>query len=55
MKLAVDCRMYGKSGIGSFLAGVLPFLCADEAFECVLLLAGPESLPALAAAARAYG
>ncbi len=55
MKLAVDCRMYGKSGIGSFLAGVLPFLCADEAFERVLLLAGPESLPLLAAAARAYG
>ena len=58
MKLAVDCRMYGKSGIGSFLAGVLPYLCADEGFERILLLAGAADeagTTALAAAVTAYG
>ena len=40
MRLAIDCRMYGKSGIGRFLAGVLPFLCAEGVFDSVLLLAG---------------
>ncbi len=55
MRLAVDCRMYGKSGIGSFLAGVLPFLCADTGFEGVLLLASDEGEESLRAAAQEFG
>ncbi|MBP5156945.1 MAG: glycosyltransferase, partial [Treponema sp.] len=47
MRLAVDCRMYGKSGIGSFLAGVLPFLCADGDMDSILLLAGEAPVPGL--------
>ena len=30
MTLAVDCRMCGKSGIGAFIDGILPYLIATE-------------------------
>ena len=30
MKIAVDCRMSGKSGIGTFLDGILPYLLATD-------------------------
>ncbi len=30
MKIAVDCRMSGKSGIGTFLDGILPYLLKSE-------------------------
>ena len=54
MRLAVDCRMYGKSGIGSFLAGVLPYLCADPGFDGLLLLAGEDNGDAVRAAVRDF-
>ncbi|MBQ9537681.1 MAG: glycosyltransferase family 4 protein [Treponema sp.] len=54
MTLAVDCRMYGKSGIGSFLAGVLPYLCSDADFERILLLAAEESLEKLESAVQPF-
>ena len=55
MKLAVDCRMSGKSGIGAFIDGILPFFIASGTS---LLLLVPESglygeeLRAAAAAAQ---
>lgn len=52
MRLAVDCRMYGKSGIGSFLAGILPFLCADEGGAGLLLLAGTDNEGEIRSAVR---
>ncbi len=30
MKIAVDCRMTGKSGIGAFLDGILPYFVQSE-------------------------
>ena len=42
MKIAVDCRMSGKSGIGTFLDGILPFFC--ESPHDFLFL-GLSSLP----------
>ncbi len=54
MRLAVDCRMYGKSGIGSFLAGVLPYLCADPGFDGLLLLAGEDNGDGVRAAVRDF-
>ena len=33
MKIAVDCRMSGQSGIGAFIDGILPyFLSSDNDF-----------------------
>ncbi|MCR5290550.1 MAG: glycosyltransferase family 4 protein [Treponema sp.] len=37
MKLAIDCRMCGKSGIGAFIDGILPYLIESDT---VLLLIG---------------
>lgn len=54
MRLAVDCRMYGKSGIGSFLAGILPFLCSDEGFDGLVLLAGADNEGEVRSAVRDY-
>ena len=34
MKLAIDCRMLGSGGIGSYLAALLPFFVKE--FECTL-------------------
>ena len=34
MKVAVDCRMLGSGGIGSYLAALLPFFVKE--YECVL-------------------
>lgn len=34
MKLALDCRMLGSGGIGSYLAALLPFFVKD--YECTL-------------------
>lgn len=42
MKIAIDCRMSGKSGIGTFLDGILPYF-SDGANT--LLLLGISSLP----------
>ncbi len=42
MKIAIDSRMSGKSGIGTFLDGILPFLCQSP-HDCLLL--GLSSLP----------
>ncbi len=47
--------MYGKSGIGSFLSGVLPFLCSDSSFERLLLLVGTDDEGFFEAFARGYG
>lgn len=30
MKIAIDCRMLGKSGIGTYLEGILPFLLNNK-------------------------
>lgn len=54
MRLAVDCRMYGKSGIGSFLAGILPYLCADGGFDSIFLLAGADNEGELRAAVQDF-
>ena len=35
MKLAIDCRMLGSGGIGSYLAALLPFFVKN--YECTLL------------------
>ncbi len=43
MKIAVDCRMSGKSGIGSFIDGVLPYLAKRDAE--LLLVGNPKSMP----------
>lgn len=45
MKLAIDCRMSGKSGIGTFLDGLLPHFCNDKNIEYILL--GDEKLQSL--------
>lgn len=42
MKLAIDCRMSGKSGIGTFLDSILPYIVQN--FETVLLLKGKDGL-----------
>ncbi|MEE3313585.1 MAG: glycosyltransferase family 1 protein [Treponema sp.] len=42
MKLAVDCRMSGKSGIGTFIDGVLPFFAK---MDIDLLLVGKSESP----------
>ena len=42
MKIAVDCRMSGKSGIGTFIDGVLPSLAK---MDVELLLVGKSSSP----------
>lgn len=33
MKIAIDCRMLGKSGIGTYLEGILPYLINNEKFS----------------------
>lgn len=35
MKLAVDCRMIGSGGIGTYISSLIPFFLASE--ECLLL------------------
>lgn len=30
MKIAIDCRMYNSSGIGTYLQGILPHLLAEQ-------------------------
>jgi glycosyltransferase involved in cell wall biosynthesis len=35
MKIAIDCRMLGSGGIGSYLAALLPFFVKE--YECTLL------------------
>ncbi len=47
--------MYGKSGIGSFLSGVLPFLCADASFERLLLLVWADDEGFFKSFASGYG
>lgn len=42
MKIAIDCRMSGKSGIGTFLDGIVPYLC--DGTNSILLI-GFSSLP----------
>lgn len=44
MKIAIDCRMCGKSGIGAFIDGILPYFIKSNNH---LLLIGltPESIP----------
>lgn len=37
MKLAIDCRMYGKSGLGAYLKGILDFLLQNPHNKYVLL------------------
>ena len=34
MKLAVDCRMIGSGGIGTYFLSILPYLMRN--FECIL-------------------
>ncbi len=42
MKLAVDCRMSGKSGIGTFFDGILPYLYKD--LEKLVLIGFDDSV-----------
>ena len=42
MRIAIDCRMSGKSGIGTFLDSILPYFNTKEN---ELLLLGLESIP----------
>lgn len=42
LSIAVDCRMSGKSGIGTFLDGILPHLCKGS--SKVLLIGSEETL-----------
>ncbi|MDE6736972.1 MAG: glycosyltransferase family 1 protein, partial [Treponemataceae bacterium] len=35
MRLAIDCRMLGSGGIGSYLCGLLPSFLAD--YRCLLI------------------
>ena len=42
MKIAIDCRMSGKSGIGAFLDGILPYL---KKSENELFLFGTNEIP----------
>lgn len=43
MKIAVDCRMSGKSGIGTFLDEILPYL--KKSGHELFLFGGKESVP----------
>ena len=43
MKIAIDCRMSGKSGIGTFLDEILPFFLKTEN---EFLLFGDKDSPA---------
>jgi glycosyltransferase involved in cell wall biosynthesis len=42
MKIAVDCRMYNSSGIGTYLQGILPFLIQEK--KHVFLLIGDHKV-----------
>ena len=37
MKIAIDCRMYYSSGIGTYLQGILPFLLNERKNDYLLL------------------
>ena len=37
MKIAIDCRMYNSSGIGTYLQGILPYLLAEQKNNYLLL------------------
>ena len=37
MKIAIDCRMYNSSGIGTYLQGILPYLLDDQKHNYLLL------------------
>ena len=43
MRIAIDCRMSGKSGIGSYFDALLPHFL--QAFECLLIKSPDASLP----------
>lgn len=43
MKIAIDCRMMGHSGIGTFIANILPYLINHKEAE-FLLVGDPEIL-----------
>lgn len=43
MKIAVDCRMSGKSGVGTFLDGILPFLLQSK--NEFFLFGGSQGVP----------
>ena len=47
MKIAVDCRMCGKSGIGAFIDGILPYLVSSEHHFLLLGLDGAHKKPSL--------
>lgn len=44
MKIAIDCRMSGKSGIGTFLDGILPFML-DSSDSFFLIVAVDCKMP----------
>lgn len=50
MRIAIDCRMLGSGGIGTYLASLLPFFTAEN--SCVLL-GEPETLAAFPCAGNA--
>ena len=37
MKIAIDCRMYGNSGIGTYIREVLPYLISNKKNEYLLI------------------
>jgi len=37
MKIAIDCRMYNSSGIGTYLQGILPFLLEYKEYDFLLI------------------
>lgn len=37
MKIAIDCRMYNSSGIGTYLQGILPHLLSEQKNDYLLL------------------
>ena len=37
MKIAIDCRMYNSSGIGTYLQGILPYLLDEQKNDYLLL------------------
>lgn len=43
MRIAIDCRMSGKSGIGSYFDALLPHFL--QAFECLLIKSPDAALP----------
>ncbi len=47
MKIAVDCRMCGKSGIGAFIDGVLPHLVQTENSFLLLGLNEKQKIPSV--------